>query len=405
MARAFLTAIDLGKNELQNAAIQNLGTAPASPVKGQVYFDTTTNTLFWWDGTTWQSAKGGIAFGTVTAEQTFGAASADGAAATASPSDHRHGNPTHTAADHSTFPLNTFAPPTAAVSMNGQKLTNVATPTAPTDGANKLYVDSATQGLDAKQSVRMATTANINLSPATVNIDGITAADGDRLLVKNQTSSASNGIYVLNGTDWVRAPDADTWAELISAYVWVEQGTTQADTGWLCTVDQGGTLGTTAVTWVQFAGAGSVLAGAGMTKTGNTLDVVAGDTSLTVAADSVVVNTSVIATVASVTAGDALKAAKTTTIATTAPLTAGGALAANRTRAITSFAGSAPGAVPTSPGGTTQFLRADGTWASLPGGLTKFSLATVGGATSQVITHNLGTQQVIVQVWRNASPF
>jgi hypothetical protein len=98
--------------------------------------------------------------------------------------------------------------------------------------------------------------------------------------------ASQNGIYVVAAGAWTRAVDADVWGELISAYVFVESGTTNADMGYLSTVDPGGTLGTTAVTFVQFTGAGQILAGAGLTKSGNTLDVGAG-TGIAVAADTV----------------------------------------------------------------------------------------------------------------------
>lgn len=308
----FYGAIDLLKNELRNAVIQNLGTAPSTPSPGQLYYDTAGSTLYWWDGTTWQAAKGGaaVSYGTVVTEQTFGASSANGVATTVSRSDHAHGNPVHNAAAHSAIPMNSLATPIATWSNGGWGITSVLDPTNPQDAATKNYVDNTTQGLDAKQSVRAATTANIaNFGTAAPNaLDGVTLAVNDRVLVKDQTTQAQNGIYAIavlgtgaNGT-WNRATDMDTWAEVPSAYTWVEQGTTNADSGWVCTADQGGTLGTTAITWTQFNGAGAITAGAGLTKTGSTIDFVAGDTSLTVAADSVVVNTAVIATVASVNA-------------------------------------------------------------------------------------------------------
>jgi hypothetical protein len=294
-------ALDLVKNELRNAAVQNLGTAPASPVKGQLYYDSTGNVLYWWDGTTWQSAKasaGTVSYGNVVAEPTFGSASANGAQTTVSRSDHAHGNPVHDAAAHSTISLSALAAPTADLNLNFHKITNVNYPTTDTDAASKNYVDNMVQGLDAKASCRVATTANITLS-GTQTIDGIAVVANDRVLVKNQTTGAQNGIYTVAAGAWARAFDMDAWAEVPAAYTWIELGTTQADTGWLCTNDAGGTLDTTAMTWVQFSGASQITAGAGLTKTGNSLDVVAGDTSLTVAADSVIVNTAVIATVAS----------------------------------------------------------------------------------------------------------
>ena len=106
------------------------------------------------------------------------------------------------------------------------------------------------------------------------------------MLVKDQTTPSQNGVYVVASGAWARAIDLSTWDEHVSAYLFVEQGTVNADVGYLCTVDAGGTLGTTAVTFVQFNGAGQIVAGNGLTKTGNTIDVGAG-TGIAVAADAV----------------------------------------------------------------------------------------------------------------------
>lgn len=322
--------LDLVKNELRNTAIQNLGSAPSSPVKGQIYYDTSNNTLFFWDGTIWQSTKASgaaVGYGASTAETAFGTAKADGVATTVARSDHQHGNPVHDAAAHSAIPVSALAAATGTVNLGSQLITNLLAPVSGTDAANKTYVDNTTQGLDAKPSVRAASTANIAALSGTGTFDGIALIAGERILVKDQTTQSANGIYVVAAGAWSRATDMDSWAEVPSAYVWVEQGTAQADTGWVVTADQGGTLGTTNITWTQFSGAGQITAGAGLTKTGNTIDVVAGDTSLTVAADSVAVNTGVIATVASLTA----KADTSTAITAGNGLTGGGSLAANRT--------------------------------------------------------------------------
>ena len=149
-------------------------------------------------------------------------------------------------------------------------LTSVTVTQDPISGlqlATKQYVDAVAQGLNVKPAVLLATTANITLS-GEQSIDGFTTSSS-RVLVKNQSTQANNGIYVSNASTWTRAVDAATWAQLISAFVFVEQGTTQADTGWVCTVDPGGTLGVTAVTWTQFSGAGTYTAGTGLTLTGS----------------------------------------------------------------------------------------------------------------------------------------
>lgn len=168
--------------------------------------------------------------------------------------------------------LSDLSSPTGSFSMGSQLLTNLLDPVSDQDAATKIYVDNIAQGLDVKASVVAATTANITLSGAQT-IDGQSIVAGNRVLVKNQTAPAENGIYVASNTSWSRSSDADTWSELISAYTFVETGSTYADTGWVCTVNAGGTLGTTPVTWSQFSGAGTYQAGTGLTLTGNTFSI------------------------------------------------------------------------------------------------------------------------------------
>lgn len=162
--------------------------------------------------------------------------------------------------------------PTADISNGGFKITNVAEPTLSTDAATKNYVDSVAQGLDVKASAVVATTANITLS-GTQTIDGVALVAGDRVLVKNQSTASANGIYVVAAGAWTRATDADTWAKLVSAFVFIEKGTVGADTGWVSTIDNGGTLGSTAVTFSQFSGAGTYTAGTGLTLTGTQFSI------------------------------------------------------------------------------------------------------------------------------------
>jgi hypothetical protein len=143
------------------------------------------------------------------------------------------------------------------------------TPSGSTDIANKSYVDTVAQGLDTKASCIAATTVNITLS-APQTIDGIALIAGDRCLVKNQSTTANNGIYLVAAGSWTRALDMDTWAEVPGAYVFIETGTTQADTGWVCTSNAGGTIGVTAITWAQFSGAGSGVSSLNFGTTGLT---------------------------------------------------------------------------------------------------------------------------------------
>jgi hypothetical protein len=173
--------------------------------------------------------------------------------------------------------------------LSGGTLTGALTlsgaPSADAHAATKAYVDGLVQGVKAKSSVKAATTANITLS-APQTVDGSARVAGDRGWVKNQTTTSANGVYIVAAAAWTRATDADVWSELISMFVWVEQGTDNSDSGWLCTIDAGGTLNTTAITFVQFSGAGQITAGTGMTATGNTLNVISSDNGIVANADS-----------------------------------------------------------------------------------------------------------------------
>src|SRR5262249_54143233 len=103
----------------------------------------------------------------------------------------------------------------------------------------------------------------------------VTVAAGDRVLVKDQTDPTQNGIYVAAAGTWTRATDMAAWTDVPAAYCFVEEGTANADTGWECSSDQGGTLGTTPITWIQFSSAGQATAGNGISKTGNVFAAVA----------------------------------------------------------------------------------------------------------------------------------
>jgi hypothetical protein len=188
--------------------------------------------------------------------------------------------PTLTAAKISDFDtqvrtsrLDQMAVPTSQVSLNNQRIVSLADPTGPQDAATKAYVDATKQGLDVKDSVRVATTANITLS-GLQTIDGVSLSTGDRVLVKDQTNPAQNGIYNSTGSAWVRATDFDTSAKVTpGAFTFVESGTVNADSGWVLTSDAGIVLGTSSLTFTQFSGAGQISAGAGLTKNGNTIDI------------------------------------------------------------------------------------------------------------------------------------
>lgn len=196
-----------------------------------------------------------------------GAAAAPGASGQLADRDHVHA----------------FAP-TTTLDMGGQRLANLGAPTGANDAARKADVDAVSAGLTWKKSVRAASTGNLTLS-GEQTVDGVALSAGDRVLAKNQTAGAENGVYVVAAGAWSRASDADTADELESAAVFVEEGTTNADSAWVMTTDNP-TLGTTALTWTQFSGLGQVTAGAGLTKTGNQLDVQVDGGTLEINADA-----------------------------------------------------------------------------------------------------------------------
>jgi hypothetical protein len=171
-----------------------------------------------------------------------------------------------------TATLNEISAPTTSFSFGSQLLTSLADPVSNQDAATKYYVDSVAQGLDIKASVVTASTANIATLSGLLTISGVTLTAGQRVLVKDQTASEDNGIYLASATAWSRSPDANTWDELVSAFVFVEEGT-NADTGWVCTINAGGTLGTTPITWTQFSGAGTYTNGTGLSLTGNVFSI------------------------------------------------------------------------------------------------------------------------------------
>ena len=139
-----------------------------------------------------------------------------------------------------------------------------ATPVGSMDLVNKQYVDSVAAGLSWKQPVAVATTVNITLS-GLQTIDGYTTLAGDRVLVKDQSTAANNGIYIAASGAWSRSSDADTWNELISAICFVEYGSVQMNSAWYCSAQPGGTLGVTAVNWSNFSVAAVYTAGTGLT--------------------------------------------------------------------------------------------------------------------------------------------
>ena len=257
MAKKFLVAIDLGKNEIQNAVAQVLAADPGTPVAGQFYYNSVSQRVLF---------RNASAFLDYT--------------------DRANHTGTQTASTISNFDtqvrtsrLDQMAAPTADVSLNSRKITGLATPTADTDAATKGYVDSAVNGTDWKQSVRAATTANITLS-GLQTIDGISVVANDRVLVKDQSTASGNGIYLAASGAWTRALDADTNAEVTAGLsVMVTEGTTNADSQWRLTTNDAIVVGTTALTFAQIGAGSSYTNGTGINIAGNVISI---DTAVTV---------------------------------------------------------------------------------------------------------------------------
>jgi hypothetical protein len=206
---------------------------------------------------------------------------------------------------------------TGSVDVANKRITSVAEPTQSSDAATKNYVDAVKTGLDVKDSVIVTTTGNLTATysngtsgvgatltnsgtQAAITIDSRVLVVGERVLVKDQTTGLQNGFYKVTtvgtaSTNWVltRTVDADEASEITpGAFTFVEEGTVGANNGYVCTNVGAITIGTTPITFVQFSGAGSVIAGDGLTKTGNTLNAVGTNNRISISADAIDISSS-----------------------------------------------------------------------------------------------------------------
>lgn len=331
----FLDNLDLASNQLLNAVAQVLAADPGAPVAGQFYFNSGDGTFRYWSGSAWVSAAAGsgtvttvsvgnlaplftaaVATPTTTPAITYTLSNQNANAVFAGPTSGGAAAPTfralvladlpaltHTAitdfiATVETVRLDQMAQPAAAVLMNGQLLSNLATPVSGTDAATKGYVDNAVQGLTQKPTARAATAAALpantyangasgvgatltgNANGALV-VDGVNVAAGDVVLIKNEATSGHNGVYVVTqpgtgATPYIltRHADMDTAAEFDGAFVPVDQeGTFNANSLWLLNNEGPVTVGATGLTFIQLNKGTDLAAGTGISISGNTVSI------------------------------------------------------------------------------------------------------------------------------------
>lgn len=261
-----LSGIDLAQTELQNAVIQNLASAPSSPKPGQLYWSTAGSVLYVYTGVTngWRPTD---------ASKLTDGSIPNSALATnpLSRANHTGTQSASTISDLATTVKNythsDFQPPTLPVSWGGQRLTSLAAGVSGTDGVNldqlNAAIQSAAAGIDSKASVRVIATANVSSLSGLQTIDGVSLAAGDRVLLAGQTTASANGVYVAASGAWTRATDADTTGEITPGAFWfVEEGTTNGRTQWRVNNTGTITVGTTAITIVQFGAANNYSAAA-----------------------------------------------------------------------------------------------------------------------------------------------
>ena len=290
MAQKFVTNLNINQNELQNAKFQfSAGDPGSGEFQGRLVYDTTNEIIKYYNSSTWKQVLTVISSNTTALTVTAGTAgtpqltvaSADGS--TAGLQSAAHYTLVNNATESDT--ASTIMKRDANGHVNVTKVTGLDAPTNASDAATKGYVDDRAAGLDPKESVVVATTASVTLASGVENgdtIDGITLTTGDRILLKDQSTGSENGVYTVNASGApTRATDFDTGAEATAgAFFFVEQGTINANRGYVLKAKSGGgtySIGTDSLDFSQFSGAGQIEAGAGLTKSGDTLNVGAGD--------------------------------------------------------------------------------------------------------------------------------
>lgn len=414
MAQKFLTDIDLNGNQLFKGTFQKVATDPDSNLfEGWTVYNTAEDCIKYYDGTTWKKLIKGVTSGgtyanALTVSESNGAITLTLNLANASDAG------LLSATFYSLLNGATASPTVdTLVKRDAAGRFQAEAPSADKDVANKAYVDAARSGLDVKESVKFATTGALpaythlgGVLTATTNgslsIDGTTLSGPDagiRILVKDEVNANApyNGIYVVtapgNGSSpfvLTRASDSDSNTLVTPGlFTFVEQGTAWADSGWVLTTDGAITLGTTSLTFVQFSAAGQSIAGNGLTKTGNTIDVVGTPDRISVSADAVdiastYVGQTSITTLGTITTG--------TWTASDVAVEHGGTGASTESSARTNLA-SAAGEASGRSTNTPTLARV----------ATQQCNASSSGVSTTTVTHNFNTKNVIVQIYQTST--
>jgi hypothetical protein len=397
MATKFLTNLDLNQNQILNGRFEVVATDPSSNnFEGRMIYNSTEDTIKVYSGSAWRKMlhsviSGGTHTDAITISESNGQVTL-----TLNLADTDSAGLLSSTFWNDLTDATSDATASKLVKRDANGNIKVATPTDAAHAATKGYVDAARQGLDVKQSVRAATTTAVNLTNEleagdTIDTDVVLVA-GDRVLVKNQGTASENGIYVVQSSGAaVRATDAngtaDTGTVSGGTFTFVEEGAVNADSGWVVSTNGAITVGTDPMNWVQFSGAGQVIAGDGLTKDGNTLNVGGTTDRITVTANAV--------DIASTYAGQ-------NTITTLGTITTG---TWNGTDIAVADGGTGSG---TASGARTNLAEtsSSGLTTSTPV-LARIAkqgcAASAAGVSTTTVTHNFGTTDVMVQIYEVAT--
>lgn len=397
MASKFLTNIDLNQNELINATFQIVPTNPTEGnFEGRMIYNSTTDSILVYGNGAWRKVVNSISSGggsgiaeALTVSESNGAVTL-----TLNVADTDSAGLLSAAFWNDLTDATANATASKLVKRDANGNIKVATPTDAAHAATKGYVDSARQGLDVKQSVRAATTGPVTLATdleAGDTLDTtVTLVAGNRILVKDQSTASQNGIYVVQATGApVRATDAngtaDTGEVSGGTFVFVEEGTLNADSGFVVSSNGPIAVGTDPMNWVQFSGAGSITAGDGLTQNGTTINAVGTTDRISVSANAIDISTNyvgqaTITTLGTITTG--------TWNGVDIAVTDGGTGASSAADARTNLGiKTTSGAVTTS---TSVLART----------AHQACAASIGTTSVTTVTHNFNTKNVIVQVYQ-----